>query len=64
MIVMFMFNLRNLIFNSWNAMCGLRFATDDVLEVHHRDGNHANNTFDNLRLLHGRCHDFVHGQRR
>jgi hypothetical protein len=31
--------------------------------VHHYDGNHANNTFDNLRLLHGHCHDVVHGQR-
>lgn len=27
--------------------CGLHFTTDDVLEVHHHDGNHANNAFDN-----------------
>jgi len=45
------------------AHCGLRFTSDDVLEVHHHDGNHQNNAFDNLRLLHGHCHDIVHGQR-
>ncbi len=33
------------------------------MEVHHHDGNHANNAFDNLRLLHGHCHDVVHGSR-
>ena len=32
----------------------------DVLEVHHRDGNPANQTYQNLALLHGHCHDFVH----
>ncbi len=45
------------------ALCGLRFTTEDVTEVHHYDGNHANNAFDNLRLLHGHCHDAVHGKR-
>lgn len=44
------------------AQCGLPFTTDDVLEVHHYDGNHRNNAFDNLRLLHGHCHDVVHGK--
>ncbi|MBN2390169.1 MAG: HNH endonuclease [Anaerolineae bacterium] len=44
------------------AHCGLPFTTDDVLEVHHDDSNHANNAFDNLRLLHGHCHDRVHGK--
>jgi RNA-directed DNA polymerase len=45
------------------ALCGLRFTTQDVLEVHHHDRNHHNNTFDNLRLMHGHCHDIVHGSR-
>jgi RNA-directed DNA polymerase len=45
------------------TLCGLPFTTDDVLEIHHHDGNHANNGFDNLRLLHGHCHDLVHGKR-
>ena len=45
------------------AYCGLPFTTEDVMEVHHHDGNHSNNYFDNLRLLHGHCHDVVHGSR-
>jgi RNA-directed DNA polymerase len=45
------------------ALCGLRFTTQDVLEVHHHDGNHNDNAFDNLRLMHGHCHDIVHGSR-
>ena len=44
------------------AYCGLCFVAEDVLEVHHHDGNHTNNAFDNLRLLHGHCHDVVHGK--
>jgi len=45
------------------ALCGLRFTTEDVMEVHHHDRNHNNNGFDNLRLMHGHCHDVVHGPR-
>jgi RNA-directed DNA polymerase len=33
--------------------------TEDHLEVHHRNGNH-DNTYANLALLHGHCHDEVH----
>jgi RNA-directed DNA polymerase len=45
------------------ARCELPFTTEDVMEVHHHDGNHSHNCFDNLRLLHGHCHDVVHGSR-
>ncbi len=45
------------------AYCELPFTTEDVMEVHHYDGNHTNNYFDNLRLLHGHCHDVVHRSR-
>jgi RNA-directed DNA polymerase len=45
------------------ALCELRFTTEDVIEVHHHDENHNNNGFDNLRLMHGHCHDIVHGSR-
>jgi RNA-directed DNA polymerase len=41
-------------------LCGLRFMTEDLLEVHHRNGNHNDNTPANLVLLHGHCHDNVH----
>ena len=44
------------------ALCGLRFTTEDVIEVHHYDENHNINAFDNLRLMHGHCHDVVHGK--
>jgi RNA-directed DNA polymerase len=42
------------------AECGLRLCAMDVLEVHHRDGNHNNHHYQNLALLHGHCHDSVH----
>jgi len=43
--------------------CGLRFTTEDVLEVHHTDGNHNNNRPANLVLLHAHCHDVAHSKR-
>jgi RNA-directed DNA polymerase len=43
--------------------CGLRFMASDLLEVHHRDGNRTNNRYANLMLLHGHCHNQVHGKR-
>ena len=45
------------------ARCGLRFMVDDLMEVHHKDGNRTNNWYGNLALLHGHCHDWVHGKR-
>jgi RNA-directed DNA polymerase len=42
------------------GQCNLSFTSQEVLEVHHMDGNHANNKWDNLQLLHGHCHDRVH----
>ena len=43
--------------------CGLRLTTEDVLEVHHKDGHHTNNAMPNLALLHAHCHDQEHGTR-
>jgi RNA-directed DNA polymerase len=43
--------------------CGLPFTTEDVLEVHHLNGNHSDNRYVNLSLLHGHCHDIAHGVR-
>ncbi|MDQ3522450.1 MAG: group II intron reverse transcriptase/maturase [Gemmatimonadota bacterium] len=40
--------------------CLLTFTADDVLEVHHKDGNHHNNLYKNFLLLHGHCHDAIH----
>jgi len=44
------------------ALCGLRFVVEDIVEVHHRDGNRTNNRYANLALLHGHCHDEIHGK--
>ena len=43
--------------------CGLPFTTEDVLEVHHINGNHSDNRYVNLGLLHGHCHDTAHAAR-
>jgi RNA-directed DNA polymerase len=46
------------------AHCQLYFQPGEpleVIEVHHRDGDHTNKTRKNLEALHGHCHDAVHG---
>jgi len=43
------------------GQCGLRFMTEDMIEVHHQDGNRTNNRLTNLVLLHALCHDQAHG---
>ena len=45
------------------GLCGLYFETEDVIEVHHWDGDRLNNRYVNLVLLHGHCHDELHGKR-
>ena len=40
--------------------CKLRFMTDNIIEVHHRNGDRVDNRYLNLALLHGHCHDQVH----
>jgi RNA-directed DNA polymerase len=44
-------------------LCGLRFTAEDVVEIHHWDGDRTNNRYSNLVLLHGHCHDEIHGKR-
>ena len=40
--------------------CGL-FITDALdTEVHHKDGNHKNDKWENLELIHMVCHDLMH----
>lgn len=41
-------------------LCDLPFNFQDVLEIHHLDGNRLNQRLFNLALLHGHCHDFAH----
>lgn len=46
--------------------CGLTFLSDDKVELHHRDGNHANWKKSNLEMLHRHCHQHmpIHGEAR
>ena len=37
--------------------CNLYFRLEDIIEVHHVDGNHNNSSYTNLKALHGHCHD-------
>jgi len=40
--------------------CGLYFQSEDLMEVHHVDGNRVNHHYSNLALLHRHCHDQLH----
>jgi RNA-directed DNA polymerase len=40
--------------------CGLPLTTEDVMEIHHRDGDRRNDRYANLALLHAHCHDQAH----
>ena len=42
--------------------CKLPFTSEDILEVHHTNGNHQDNRFANRALMHGHCHDQVHNE--
>lgn len=44
------------------AECNLWFGPKNYIETHHKDKNRKNNKLQNLELLHGHCHDTVHGK--
>jgi RNA-directed DNA polymerase len=41
--------------------CGLFFTPEDLIELHHRDGNRSDNRDSNLAAVHRHCHDQIHG---
>ena len=43
------------------AECGLHFNPEDLIEIHHLDGNYRNNRRGNLTATHRHCHNPVHG---
>ena len=43
--------------------CGLGFSVVDVVVLHHKDKNQDNFALSNLAILHGHCHETVHGTR-
>jgi len=40
--------------------CGLKFANDEKVHLHHVDGNHQNWRLKNLVAIHESCHDYHH----
>lgn len=44
------------------ARCNAYFTTQDVIEIHHIDGNNRHNEWKNLCAIHGHCHDDIHGR--
>lgn len=41
--------------------CELVFTPQALIEIHHLDGDHRNNRYDNLAAVHRHCHDQIHG---
>jgi RNA-directed DNA polymerase len=40
--------------------CGLKFVGDEMIHLHHVDGNHNNWKHSNLVAIHESCHDYIH----
>jgi 5-methylcytosine-specific restriction endonuclease McrA len=40
--------------------CGLKFIGDELVHLHHIDGNHDNWKPKNLQAIHESCHDYLH----
>jgi RNA-directed DNA polymerase len=42
------------------AMCGLKLTPEERVNIHHLDGNHENQKWQNLVAIHESCHDYIH----
>jgi RNA-directed DNA polymerase len=42
------------------ASCGLKFIGEEMLHLHHKDGNHGNWKNSNLVVIHQSCHTYTH----
>ncbi len=51
--------IRKYILRDYQATCQL-CGSNEKPRVHHYDGDHANNTYDNLTVLCKKCHDAIH----
>lgn len=40
--------------------CGLKLTSQERVHLHHIDGNHDNNRWQNLVAIHESCHDYIH----
>ena len=41
-------------------VCRRSMLPNEKLDIHHRNGNHSNNRYENLWLTHRHCHDTLH----
>jgi RNA-directed DNA polymerase len=44
--------------------CGLKFTSEERINLHHVDGNHDNWKSKNLTAIHESCHDYIHMSKR
>jgi len=44
--------------------CGLKFTSEERVNLHHIDGNHGNWKSKNLTAIHESCHDYTHMSKR
>ena len=44
--------------------CGLKFASEERVNLHHANGNHENWKIKNLTAIHESCHDYTHMSKR
>ena len=42
------------------AACGSKLTSEERVHLHHVDGNHENNRWQNLVAIHKSCHDYLH----
>jgi retron-type reverse transcriptase len=42
------------------ATCGQKLTSEERVHLHHVDGNHKNNRWQNLAAMHESCHDYLH----
>ena len=42
------------------AACGAKLTSEERVHLHHVDGNHENNRWQNLVATHKSCHDYLH----
>ena len=40
--------------------CGYKFLSEEIVHLHHTEGNHNNWKRKNLMVIHESCHDYIH----
>jgi RNA-directed DNA polymerase len=45
------------------GLCGTKLLSDEVVQIHHIDGNHNNWKDKNIVAVHSSCHDYIHASK-